>query len=203
MDILIEFTEIEIHSSLNYRKLIQNWGDSLVSLILSGFVLMSYFGVPVLAFISIVILELDPVSYLIRHMFVETIPGMNMRLLIFLLCYTCNILALYEMSRMICLGFSSVIYCIHCISTSIKICPLFLTKIRKLYDLHVLIMWYQFWQIQVAIAEFVVRNTVSVGLLGCCTFTISVSYTIIRLHAIFSEYIVSNYACLFVYYPCR
>lgn len=111
-----------------------------------------------------------------------------MRLPIFLVCYVFNTAELYELSRLVYLGFSCVISEMQCITTVLKIGPLFVTKIRELYDLHVLIMWYKFWQIQYAIFEFIVRNTLLVFLLVFCTFLISASYIIVRLHATFSEY---------------
>lgn len=116
-------------------------------------------------------------------MFPQTMSDTAARVAIFLVFYAINLVGFYELSRMVCIGFCSVIHVVKCINTVLKIGPLFVTKIRKLYDLQVLIMWYKFCQVQFAIAEYVVRNTIFLMLTTFCTFLTLACYILIRLHA--------------------
>lgn len=150
-------------------------------------------------FFGMILFDLDPISYVAQHTFVgKLISGPIIRLSVFLTCYTINNLGMYELARMINIGFSSVLFAIQCHTTALTIFPLFLTKIGKLYDLHVLIMWYKCFQIEVSRAQFVVRNTISVGLLGCNTLFIVFSYTLIRLHNTFSAVVLLHYTICFM-----
>lgn len=83
---------------------------------------------------------------------------------------------------MICYTVAHVIYNLHCINTLLKLGPLFLTKIIKLYDLNILIAWLKCGQIGYNIIEQIMRNSILLGVLGMNLGLICITIILIRLN---------------------
>lgn len=129
--------------------------------------------------------ELDPISYIFRHVSSQVelrgvMPATNLQVL--LTCYIMNAIGSYHNARMMSFGVASVIYILHCSSTLLNLGPLFVTQIRKSYDLNILVAWLKCGHIAFNIVEPIMRNCILVGVLGMNLALICIAFLLIRLN---------------------
>lgn len=150
----------------------------------SMFVINSYIFVPT-GVIFLMYLELDPTSCICRHVFSQYTSYNTGYLTIFLLdlmCYAVNVVGTYNCTLLISYASSGAIYILHCGFTVLKTCPLFLTRVDKLYDLNVLIVWFKCGQISHNIAERLTRNSMLLAVVGGNIGVCSITFSLIRLN---------------------
>lgn len=146
----------------------------------SLFASMAYAGIPFLVLIMVYV-ELDPPSYILQYLLSQHTTGYFSSYSITIMCYVTTLIGTYHNALMTCFLCSGLIYISQCGQTLLKIWPLFLTRIVKLYDLNVLTGWFKCGQISHNMAEPLVRN-------GMCFFVLCLnvgmccgSYVLIRL----------------------
>lgn len=90
--------------------------------------------------------EVDPTFYVLEHIFFKLIGLTNryfVRFLLFLICFTFNILATYHKAQMVLFGFSALLYVLQCGYKLLKIATLLAARHPVINEIYVLIMWFK------------------------------------------------------------